>query len=102
MSLVKVDPAKLAGVLVVRYRDAVQTHIDATAQSRNYDSGVSLASYVSDPNPVWAAEAAAFVAWRSQIWQEVVTLLAQIKAGEAPPPESPAALVATLPQIQWP
>jgi hypothetical protein len=84
------------------YRKAVQTHIDTIAQSRNYDNGVSAASYVGDPNAAWAAEAAAFVAWRSAVWAGVFTLLEQVQAGEAPMPESPAALIAALPQIEWP
>jgi hypothetical protein len=102
MSLVKVDAAKLAPVLINTYRRAVQAHIDATAQARGYDSGVSAASYVNDPNPSWSGEAAAFVAWRSLVWTTVFDLLSQIQSGETSAPESPEALIASLPQIEWP
>lgn len=80
------------------YRLAVQSHIDATARARLYDSGVSLASYAVDPNPQWAAEAAAFVAWRSAVWQQVYALW-----DDPPDPlPTPAELIALLPEITWP
>jgi hypothetical protein len=84
------------------FRTGVQAHVDATAQSRDYDSGVSLASYVGDPNETWAAEAAAFVAWRSAVWVFVFDWLAGVEAETQAPPESVDALVAALPEIVWP
>lgn len=79
-------------------RQAVQAHIDATAQARLYDSGVTLASYGASSNPLWAAEAQAFLAWRDTVW-------AQLHALWADPPETlprPEALIADLPVIAWP
>jgi hypothetical protein len=87
--------------LIDTYRRAVQAHIDATAQARGYDSGVSAASYAGDPNPAWAAEAAAFIAWRSAVWVVVFDTLAEVQAGLTPMPETPTALIATLPQLDW-
>jgi len=84
------------------YRVAVQAHIDATAQSRDYENGFALAGYVSSTVPPWKAEAEAFVAWRDQVWLAVFELLAQVEAGDTPAPSSPEALVAWLPQIEWP
>ena len=83
-------------------RQAVDAHVQATARSRDYDSAVSLASYVADPNPAWQAEAEAFVAWRSAVWAYVFDRLAAVQAGQEAPPESGAALVADLPVIEWP
>ena len=80
------------------YRLAVQAHVDAVAVARLYDSGVSLASYVASTNATWAAEAAAFVAWRDAVWAQVYALWAD-------PPEVPptiADLISTLPEIVWP
>lgn len=91
------DPAPVPPTLD-DYRLAVQSHIDATARARLYDSGVSLASYVGDPNPQWAAEAAAFVLWRSTVWQQVYALW-----DDPPDPlPTPAELIALLPEITWP
>jgi hypothetical protein len=88
--------------LIDTYRRAVQAHVDATAQARGYDSGVSAASYAGDPNPAWAAEAAAFIAWRSAVWVVVFDMLADVQAGQMAPPSSPDALIATLPAMVWP
>lgn len=38
--------------IIASFRGAIQAHIDATARSRNYDSGTSLAGYVASTNPV--------------------------------------------------
>jgi hypothetical protein len=84
------------------YRQAVQDHIDETARSRQYENGFALASYVSSQVAPWRNEALAFVAWRDQVWLFVFETLAQVEAGDTPPPESPDALIGWLPQIGWP
>lgn len=96
------SPEEVAAAAKEAFRQAVQAHVDATAQGRMYDGGMSLAGYVSSAVPEWQAEAQAFVAWRDSVWLFVFGLLAQIEAGEAEPPESPAALVAMLPAMEWP
>lgn len=55
-----------------------------------------------DPRPEWAAEGAAFTAWRSAVWSFVYDWLARVQAGNAAPPEDAAALVAALPPMVWP
>ena len=97
-----IDGAKKAAEFKGGLRAAVQAHIDATARERDYDSGNSLAGYVDDPHEPWAAEAAAFVAWRSSVWQFVFSWLAAVEAGTQAPPESADALVAALPAMEWP
>ena len=86
---------------IAAFRRAVQAHVDATAQSRDYDNGNSLASYTPSTVEAWRAEAEAFVAWRDAVWTDVIERLAQVEAGEADPPESPDALIALLPDIDW-
>lgn len=81
---------------------AVQAHIDATARARGYRHGDSAALHALDPRPEWAAEGAAFTAWRSAVWSFVYDWLAQVQAGEAAPPESAEALIAALPPMVWP
>lgn len=80
----------------------VQNLIDVTAQSRGYDSGVSLASYATDTHPPFAAEAAAFIPWRSSIWLQCYTDWAEFEAGTMPMPESVESYISTLPGIVWP
>ncbi|HEV7337009.1 MAG TPA: hypothetical protein VGO06_13640 [Bosea sp. (in: a-proteobacteria)] len=83
------------------YRRAIQSHVDATPQQRAYDSGVTCSSYVNSTNPTWAAEAAAFVAWRDAVWAYAYTELAKVEGGTRPQP-SVADIVAELPAMVWP
>ena len=84
------------------FRQAIQSHIDATAQSWNYDNGTALAGYVTSGVAEWQAEAQVFVAWRDQVWTVVFAALAAIEAGEAAPPESTQAFISGLPKINRP
>ena len=83
------------------YAAAVQAHVDAAAQSRGYRDGFALAGYATSTVPTWAAEAAAFVAWRDAVWVYAHEQLAlvQAEARAQPPVED---LVAELPAIDWP
>lgn len=93
--------AEAQAALIEAYRLAIQGHVDATAQSRRYDSGNSLAGYVASTNPVWAVEAQAFVAWRDAVWAYSYTELDKVLAGEREQP-SVEAFLAELPAIEWP
>lgn len=88
----------LPGPTVEDFRQAVQSHVDAVARARLYDGGTSLASYIGSTNPTWAAEAAAFVAWRDAVWAQTYALWSD------PPDPAPTALdlIASLPEIVWP
>jgi len=83
------------------YRSAIQAHVDATARARDYDSGVSCASWVASTNPAWSAEAQAFVAWRDAVWAYAYTELAKVEAGQRTQPTIDALLV-ELPAMAWP
>lgn len=99
---VKSKRAELATeALIGVFRQAIQAHIDTTAQSRSYDSGVTCSSYVGSANPQWSAEAQAFVAWRDVIWAHAYTELAKVKGGEREQP-TVAEMIDELPAIDWP
>ena len=87
--------------IIEGFRRAIQSHVDATARSRNYDSGTSLASYVASTNTEWAAEAQAFVAWRDAVWGYAYAELDKVTGGqrEAPTVED---FIAELPEMVWP
>lgn len=74
--------------------------LDTTAQSKQYGNAVSCASYVSSTNPQWAAEAAAFIAWRDAVFVYAINIQTEVQQG-APIP-SFEAFVAGIPQIAWP
>lgn len=83
------------------YRLAIQSHVDAVAQARNYDSGLTCASYVGSTNPTWATEASAFVAWRDAVWVHAYAELAKVEAAQRPQPTIEAFL-SELPAMAWP
>jgi hypothetical protein len=82
------------------YGRVVGEHVHAVARSRGYDDGVSMASYATDPDPAFKAEALAFVAWRSAVWKAVAARMAAVQDG-APAPGLQE-LVTSLPAIVWP
>ena len=83
-------------------RRAVEDHVEETAQSRDYSSAVSLASYTASTREPWAAEAQAFVAWRDDVWEYVFARLAAVESGEDEPPESAETFTQDLPAMVWP
>lgn len=83
------------------YATAIQSHIDTTAQSRCYDSGVSLATYTTSSIPTYAAEATAFVSWRDAVWAYAYGELAKVQNGQRPKP-TVSEMIAELPEIEWP
>jgi|GEM_PF-5980116 len=83
------------------YERAIQALIDATARERQYDSGVSCASYVNSTVQQWAAEAAAFVAWRDAVWAHAFTELDKVQQGLRVQPTVEEFLL-ELPVMQWP
>ena len=93
-------PEQIAAETKDAMHAATQAHVDAVAQSQGYNDGVSLASYVGDPKPQWAAEAEAFVAWRSEVWQAFTDTCDDIANGyDAPTIDE---FIASLPAMEWP
>lgn len=82
------------------YTQAIQNHIDATAQSKQYTNGFALASYVTSTVPQWKAEAETFVAWRDSVWVYVYQELEKVESGIRPQPTIQE-LLSELPTIQW-
>lgn len=82
------------------YEDAVQAHLDATAQSRDYDNTYTCLSYLSSTDEVWNREANAFNAWRDIVWRKCHEIMNAALAGEIEPP-TVEELIAQLPAIDW-
>ena len=87
--------------LLYQFEAAIQAHIDATARQRTYRNGDACATYVSSTNPQWAAEAAAFVAWRDAVWAHAFTELDKVQQGLRAQPTVEEFLL-ELPVMQWP
>lgn len=92
------EPVPLTAELM---RVAIQAHLDAAAQSRQYDNSFTLASYVSSTHPEWAAEAAAFIAWRDAVWLHALVELQRVQNGDRPIPTL-GGFLEELPLIEWP
>lgn len=83
------------------YANAIQAHVDTTAQSKGYADGVALAGYSTSTIPAWAAEAQAFISWRDQVWIYAYTELANVQSGQREAP-TVAGILGELPSIVWP
>jgi len=95
-----INPAKRAALVKARFQTAIEAHVTAAAKARGYYSDVSCASYVGSTNAAWAAEAAAFVAWRDDVWEATLSALAAWQGGGDEPTID--GLIAKLPPIVWP
>lgn len=71
-------------ILERRKSQAVQAHLDDTAQAHGYDSILAAASYAG--SPVYGLEGSAFRDWRDACWAELFQILAAVAAGERPMP----------------
>ena len=78
--------------------DAVQHVLDAKAQELNYDSCLSVCSYIETGVAKFDAEGKAFRAWRSAVWAKGYEILAQVQAGQRGIPTE-AELIAELPEL---
>lgn len=98
MSIIKIIPPTSP---LEDYENAIQSLVDRTARERLFRDGVTLASYAASTNTQWASEAAAFIAWRDEVWAYAYSELEKVTAGERSPP-SVDQVLSELPSIQWP
>lgn len=84
-------------IVIRAINQAVQNHLDATAQARGYDSMLSCVSYAASLMSIWSAEGQAACDWRDACWQRTFDI---IHAGTPYP--TPAEVVAQLPPMVWP
>lgn len=80
--------------------DSIQRHLDSTAQTRNYDGILSLCTYVTSTDPLFAAEGQAGVVWRDACWRKGYEIMAAVLAGNRPIPTE-SELLAEMPAIGW-
>lgn len=75
--------------------------LDRAAQSRRYDSGTTIATYVNSTNPSRASEAQAFFAWRDAVWAYAYAEFDNVILSERQKP-TVADFLAELPEVEWP
>jgi hypothetical protein len=97
--IVEIEERKAAAsiITVQQYTEAVQKHLDAKAQSKNYDDIVSACSYAGAPNP-FQAEGVKFVEWRGNVWAKCYEVMALVQGGQRTAPTIEE-LIAELPTL---
>ena len=91
------DPAPRLAAHVEACRRAIDAHVEARARALHYNSAAALAGYLGSTVEAWAAEAAAFVAWRDAVWLVAIGML---DAADPMEPPSVEDVLAALPE--WP
>lgn len=83
--------------------DAVQTALDAFAQTRGYDGIMSACSYANSTDAQFKLEADYCITLRDETWRMGYAIVADVKAGLRPIP-SMEELIAELPvgSAKWP
>lgn len=79
----------------------VQNHLDAVAQSRYYDSILSVCSYATSKSKKFGPEGIAAVLWRDAVWEYLYGVMADCQAGTRTIPTAEE-LLAEIPQMVWP
>jgi hypothetical protein len=91
-------PTPTSAQLQAQYANALTDAINSVAQSWQYDTVYTAATYLTSTVTQFQNEAKALVAWRDTAWSNAQALLAQVQAGTATMPATSAAfLTAVLP-----
>ncbi len=84
--------------IINEYNLALQSHIDMTAQSKQYKDGFACASYYNSTIPNWALDAQIFITWRDNVWIYALEILNQSNIENAPTIEE---FLINAPKINW-
>jgi len=89
-------PPKTQDEIRASLEAVLDAHVDATARSMGYRSSESCAGYAASTDPVFQAEALAFIAWRDDLWRSAIAVMQAVMAGQREIPTA-AELVAEMP-----
>ncbi len=68
--------------IIQEIKDRIQLLLDDTAKQKNYDNGVSLASYANSTIDSFKQEALSFIQWRDTVWNTCYYYLDLYQKGE--------------------
>lgn len=94
------EPQKTEMQLFEEYKTAIEEVLNSKAKEKMYQSATSIATYTASTNPVWKAEADAFVAWRDAVYVYGLNILSQVQSGGEEP--SIPDMIAGMPTLTWP
>jgi hypothetical protein len=83
------------------YAEAIQAHLDAFAQTRNYDNIMSAATYAASTVPKFKAEGQYAVEIRDATWAKGYEILDAVFSGQRPMP-TVEEVIAEMPPLEWP
>lgn len=89
---------EIAQQIQQEFTNAIQSYLDSKAQELNYDSCLSVCSYVDTGVQKFDDEGKAFRSWRSAVWAKGYEILAQVQSGEREIPTTEE-LFAELPEL---
>lgn len=79
-----------------------QSRLDSFAQTRGYDSILSLCTYATDSDPRFSSEGEYGVKARSETWSKLYEILAEAESGSRPIPSRYEDIESDLPTLAWP
>ena len=81
--MIVIDTKVANYVLLSKYDEGLQSHLDTTAKSYGYDNINTAISYAEEPSvPKFQIEGKAFRAWRSLFWAKVNEIKNEVLDGE--------------------
>lgn len=83
------------------FTKSLEDTINLKASEKSYNSGASCASYANSTNPQWAAEAAAFIAWRDNCYEYSYDYLEKAQNAQIANPTIED-FISGLPAMEWP
>lgn len=84
--------------VIDKFSDLVQECLDSKARDLNYDSCLSVCSYINSGSPKFDAEGEAFRKWRTACWTKCYELVAEVQEGKREIPTEEE-LIALLPKL---
>ena len=86
--------------IIQEIKDRIQLLLDDTARQKNYDNGVSFASYASSTIDSFKQEALSFIQWRDTVWNTCYHYLDLYQKGEYEF-TTVSAFLSLLPTFNW-
>ena len=96
----ELSPEEQQAAMQKTYTDAIQARLDSFAQTRGYDSIMSVCSYFGSANPRFKAEADRAIMLRDATWVKCYEILAEVLAGQRQVPTLEE-IVSELPVLTW-
>ncbi len=68
-------------LLLKSYSKAIEARLLEIVKQYNYESVLSMASYVTSTNDLWRAQSIAFVAWRDSVYEYAIAVQESVEQG---------------------